>query len=66
MVKGLGILAGGIFIGAVGAEIARKTCPGALARLRSKAGELKNTAKEAFIEGYHGALRAQEASPSEA
>ena len=65
MIKELGVLAGGIFIGAVAAEVARKTCPNGLDKLRSKAGALSNAAKEAVMEGYHGALSAQEPSPSE-
>lgn len=66
MFKGLGILAGGIFIGAVGVEVVRKTCPGCLDRLYAKVGGLTGAAKEAFMEGYHGALGPKEPRPTEA
>ena len=66
MLKGLGILAGGIFIGAVGAEVVRKAWPGGLDTFYAKAGRLTGAAKEAFMEGYHGALGTQDPCPAEA
>lgn len=63
MLKGLGIVAGGIFVGAIGAEIVRKACPDGLDKLYSKVGELTGAAKEAFLGGYHNALGTKEPSP---
>ncbi len=64
MFKGLGILVSGIFIGAVGAEVIRKACPGSLDKLYAKAAGLTNVAKDAFLEGYHGVLGTQEPAPA--
>lgn len=68
MIKGLGILAGGIFIGAVGAELIHKACPQGLEGLDSlyaKVARLTNAAKEAFLEGYEGTLVEPEAGTTE-
>ena len=66
MLKGLGVLAGGIFIGAVGAEIMRKSCPGGLDKLYAKVSGLGSAAKEAFMDGYRGAAGAPEPEMAEA
>ncbi len=65
MLKGLGILVAGIFVGAMGAEVFRKTHPDALDKLYVKVEGLTDAAKEAFMEGYHGALGTQEPSLAE-
>ena len=57
MLKSLGILIGGIFVGAVAAEIIRKECPDALDKLQSKAREVGAGVKEAFEKGYDSATR---------
>ena len=57
MLKGLGILIGGIFVGAVGAEIIRREYPDALDKLQSKAGEVSAGVKEAFKKGYDSTTR---------
>ena len=55
MLKGLGILLSGIFVGAVGAEIIRKKCPDALDKLQSKTREVASGVSEAFKKGYDSA-----------
>jgi len=57
MLKSLGILIGGIFVGAVAAEIIRKECPDALDKLQSKAREVGAGVKEAFKKGYDSATQ---------
>jgi len=52
MLKDLGILLGGVFVGAVVMEIVRKKCPNAGAKLYSKVGNAGNGLKEAFKAGY--------------
>ena len=61
MLKDLGILVGGIFVGAVAAEvIGRKfprVLPKALDKISSKAGDITSQAKEAFKKGYDNATQ---------
>ena len=64
MFKGLGILVGGIFIGAVGAEVVRKACPGGFDKLYASVGQLANAAREAFVEGYQDATGGSDAEPA--
>jgi hypothetical protein len=52
MFKGLAIMIGGIFVGAVGMEIVRRKYPGALDNLYAKTREMASAAKEAFQAGY--------------
>ena len=52
MLKTLGILIGGVFVGAVGAEVIRKNYPGALDKLCTKPREIASEMKEAFKNGY--------------
>ena len=52
MFKDLGILLGGVFVGAVVMEIVRKKCPTAGAKLCSKVSHAGNGLKEAFKAGY--------------
>ncbi|NQT21938.1 MAG: hypothetical protein HQ579_00700 [Candidatus Omnitrophica bacterium] len=60
MIKSLGILMGGIFIGAVGAEIIRKEYPKVVNSVYAKTREITSGAKEAFIKGYDKAMRSQQ------
>ncbi len=65
MVKSLGILIGGIFVGAVGAEIVRKRYPKTLDKLCTKTCEITSGVKEAFKKGYDNAVQSQQvAEPS--
>ena len=64
MIKSLGIIIGGIFIGAVGIEIIHKKFPGSLdkfcdktSKITSGAKEACGKAKEAFKAGYENATR---------
>jgi hypothetical protein len=61
MIKSLGILIGGIFIGAVGAEVARKKYPDALNKLCARTREIASEVKESFRDGYKNAMHPQEA-----
>ncbi len=63
MVKSLGILIGGIFVGAVGAEIIRKKYPKAMNGVYAKTCEITSGIKEAFKKGYANAMQ-QAAEPS--
>ncbi|HIJ66795.1 MAG TPA: hypothetical protein HPP51_00730 [Planctomycetes bacterium] len=51
MIKSLGILIGGVFIGAVGVEIIRKKYPESLDKLYAKTCEMASGAKEALKRG---------------
>ena len=65
MVKSLGILIGGIFVGAVGAEIVRKKYPKAMKSVYAKTCEITSGVKEAFKKGYEDAARRKKsAQPS--
>ena len=61
MIKGLGIMLGGIFVGAVGAEIIRRKCPNVLDKLCTKTCEMTSGVKEAFKKGYENAVQSQKA-----
>ena len=62
MVKSLGILIGGIFVGAVGAEIVRKKYPKAMNNAYAKACEITSEVKEAFKKGYTNAMQSHQAA----
>lgn len=64
MVKSLGILIGGIFVGAVGAEIVRKKYPKAVKSMYAKTYEITSGVKEAFKKGYANAMQSQQAAES--
>ncbi len=73
MIKSLGIMIGGIFVGAVGMEIAHKKCPKALKEFYKKSREITSgarkvcrEAKEAFMAGYDGVTRSQRAAATSA
>lgn len=61
MIKSIGALLGGIFIGAVGMEIVRRMCPGAVDKFYSGVREVSSGAKEAFRKGYANAARPEAA-----
>jgi len=60
MLKGVAILASGIFIGAAGMEIVRKKYPENLDKLYARINGAATKAKQAFVEGYHSALKGAE------
>lgn len=60
MLKSVGILVGGIFIGAVGTEIIVKKCPNMLNKVCTKTRKVASGMKEAFKNGYRGAMPAEE------
>ena len=62
MIKSLGIMIGGIFIGAVGVEVIRKKYPEALDKLYARIREIASDAKESFEKGYKNAMRSQAAA----
>jgi len=57
MLKTLGILIGGIFVGAVGVEIVNKKCPEVINKIRAKTCGVASEVKEAFKNGYHSATK---------
>ncbi len=66
MLKSLGILIGGVFIGAVGVEVVRKKYPESLDKLYAKTCEVASGAKEAFKKGYANAVQPQQAAQASA
>ncbi len=62
MFKNLGIVIGGIFVGAVVVEIVRRKYPDALDKLYARTREIASEAKEAFRKGYENAMRSQAAA----
>ena len=52
MLKSLGILIGGVFVGALGVEVIRRKCPDALDKFYKKTRETASEIKEAFKNGY--------------
>ena len=61
MIKSLGILIGGVFVGAVGMEIIHKKYPNAMDDLCTKTREAISGIKEAFKQGYENATQAHQA-----
>ena len=57
MLKSLGIMIGGIFVGAVGMELIHKKYPRALDKLCKKGSNLAAGIKEGFRKGYENATR---------
>ena len=66
MIKSLGILIGGVFIGAVGVEIIHKKYPKALDKLYAKTCEAASGTKEAFKKGYANAVQPQQTAQASA
>ena len=62
MIKSLGIMIGGIFVGAVGVEIIRRKYPDALEKLYASTREMTSGVKEAFKKGYENAVQSREAA----
>ena len=52
MLKTLGVVVGGIFVGAVAVEILRAKCPDKLDKFYAKVRNLSEGIKEGFREGY--------------
>ena len=61
MFKSLGVLIGGIFVGAVAMEVLRKTYPKAVDKAYERTREIASGAKEAFKSGYEGVASPREA-----
>ncbi len=57
--KSLGIMIGGIFVGAVGMELIRRKYPEALDKLCAKTCDVASGAKQAFKDGYEHATQPQ-------
>ena len=62
MFKEFGILLGGIFVGAVTAEILRKKCPDVGGKLRTKICNVSSGVKDAFKAGYENATKHHQAA----
>ena len=62
MIKTLGIILGGVFVGAVGMEVVRRKCPEVLDKLYTKTREMALGAKEAFKKGYESATQSKKAA----
>ena len=62
MLKSLGIIIGGIFVGAVSVEVVRKKCPGTLNRLYERSREIATEMKDAFKNGYERASQPKTAT----
>jgi len=60
MFKGVGMLLGGIFVGAVGMELVSRKYPEPLHKLYSKTCDLAAGAKQAFRDGYEHATQPEE------
>ena len=59
MFKSLGIMIGGIFVGAVGMELFRRKYPEALDKLCTKTCDVASGVKQAFKDGYEHATQPQ-------
>ena len=62
MLKSLGILIGGVFVGAVSVEVVRKKYPGTLDKLYAKTREITTEMKDAFKNGYEKASQSKTAT----
>jgi len=52
MLRSLGILIGGVFVGAVSVEVVRRKYPDALDKLYARTREIASEVKAAFKNGY--------------
>ena len=59
MFKELGILLAGVFVGAVGAELIRKSSPDLLKKVGRKSQQTISNLKKAFMAGYEDATHRQ-------
>lgn len=64
MIKTLGAVVGGLFVGAVVMEIIHKKYPNSLEKFYSAAGDLVDGMKEGFKDGYQSMTQSEE--PAEA
>ena len=62
MLKSLGILIGGVFVGAVSVEVIRRKFPDAMDKLCAKTHEVASEIKEAFKNGYEKASQPKPAA----
>ena len=62
MLKTLGILIGGVFVGAVSVEVIHRKCPDALDKLCNKTREAASEVKQAFKNGYEKASQPRPAT----
>lgn len=58
----LGILLGGMFVGAVGTEVLRRKYPDCMDKLCAKVKQATSAAKQAFKEGYQSVTESPEAA----
>ena len=56
MFKTLGVLLGGVFVGAIGMEIMRKKCPKKLDDAYSSINKFGTDMRDSFNEGYKSAV----------
>lgn len=61
MAKTLGVLLGGMFVGAVGAEVLRRKYPDCMDKLCAKVKQATLAARQAFKEGYQSVTEVSEA-----
>ena len=57
MIKSIGALLGGVFIGAVAMEVVRRVYPDAMDKLYDGVRKAGSSAKDAFKQGYANATR---------
>ena len=62
MLKILGILLGGVFVGAVSVEVFHRKCPDTLDNLYKKTNEAASEIKDAFKNGYEKASQPKPAA----
>jgi hypothetical protein len=55
MLKSLGVLIGGVFIGAVGVEVVNRKYPDTINKMNEKVHQVTSEAKKAFRNGYQSA-----------
>lgn len=62
MLKTVGAIAGGVFVGALVMEIVRTKCPDTLDKFYAKLGSLSTAIKGGFLEGYRSTAKASESA----
>lgn len=62
MLKTVGAIAGGVFVGALVMEIVRTKCPDTLDKFYAKLGSLSTAIKRGFLEGYRSTAKASESA----
>ena len=60
MYKSIGMLLGGVFVGAVGMELLNRQCPNVFGKLYDKTRDVASGAKQAFKDGYEHATQPEE------